>query len=198
MEWLTNPVGWLRKRRAKAERQKEFWQVWMAMTLAERALEEVFNEGRFSRPVSAALVCLPARIVESCRGRSLTLGDVAAASFGVLGSCGMKFQGSTMVKLVDAIADTGEKVRGDAVKLEYVASGLATILAREGLGAKGDVTCRDGVARSSNWVLISGVLSAVIENWANGVDHYGAMWAMHSGTNVDHHEVVVASPRVFA
>jgi hypothetical protein len=198
MEWLTNPVGWLRRHRAKKVRDKVLGQLWMAMMLAERSLKDVFNGGRFAQPVGAALVCVPSRTVDTCRGRRLTLGDIVAASFGVLASCGMKFSGLTdMTKLGEAIADTEVKVQGDAVKLEHVAAGLAAILTREGLGMKGEATYRDGVTRSDNWVLISGVLSAVIENWANGVDQHGVLWAMSSGTNVDHHKVMVAFPHFF-
>jgi hypothetical protein len=41
-------------------------------------------------------------------------------------------------------------------------------------------------------------MSAVLENWADGVDHWGVLWAIRSLSHVDHNGVGVTIPSFFS
>ena len=185
-----NPIAWVRRRKIRKKRLEDLGSLAMAMHLGERAANSdgwvdptpaarELASARFSRPMKAVLVTVPPRTIERCFGQPLTLRDIIAASFGVLGTCDVKFPPGETLKLGERMADIQDK-EGDIVKIENVAAGLAGILDSQGLGIKREEMCVDGLVRSMNRIVISGVPSAILANWENGVHHYDVLSAITS------------------
>jgi hypothetical protein len=168
--------------------------LWEAMRLGEHLATEMFSAERFRRRIQA--VSITSRTIESsarrddagvAQRRLLTLGDVAAAGAGVLICCGMRFRGPGDIwDLGEAIAKVEEKRGSEVVELDPVAAGLARVLETNVQGTSAKVECFDGVARPFSWVLVSALISAVLENWADGVDHWGVASAIRSLSHVDY------------